>query len=104
MKHQLSLLIGLSLTIWAAAQEWSRFRGPNGSGLAAPAPNIPVKFSESDFNWKIDLPGTGHSCPSIWGDHLFIPSSDPASARRTLLCINTRDGSEFWHKDFDSHT
>jgi outer membrane protein assembly factor BamB len=104
MKHFSFTLILFCLSIWTYGDNWARFRGPNGSGLAAPAPNVPVQFSAADFKWKIELPGTGHSSPSVWGDHLFVSCSDAASARRTLMCINTKDGSEFWHKDFDSHT
>jgi outer membrane protein assembly factor BamB len=104
MKYLTFTILVLSLSLPLSADDWPRFRGPNGSGLAAPSPSIPVQFSASDYKWKIDLPGSGHSSPSVWGDRLFVTCSDPASARRTLLCINTKDGSEFWHKDFDSHT
>ncbi|HEV8606040.1 MAG TPA: PQQ-binding-like beta-propeller repeat protein [Tepidisphaeraceae bacterium] len=104
MKHRLFTLLFLCASLPASAQEWTRFRGPNGSGLAAPAPGIPVQLSPSDINWKIELPGIGHSSPTLWGNRLFITCSEAASARRTLLCINSTDGSIFWQKDFDSHT
>ena len=49
--------------LWPAlvgAQEWTRFRGPNGTGLSKADPNaIPVTWTESDYNWKVKLPGTG---------------------------------------------
>lgn len=37
-----------------AAQEWTRLRGPNGGGISH-AKTIPTKWSEKDFNWKIEL-------------------------------------------------
>ena len=48
-------------------QQWSRFRGPNGQGISY-AENIPIKWTEKDYNWKVTLPGTGHSSPVIWQD------------------------------------
>ena len=51
----------------AASQEWTRFRGPNGSGISD-ATTVPVKWTEKDFNWTADLPGQGHSSPVVWGD------------------------------------
>lgn len=59
-----------------AAQEWTRFRGPNGTG-ASDAATIPVKWTEADYNWKIELPGLGHSSPAIWGDKVFLLSARP---------------------------
>ncbi len=43
-----SLLIGvLAGANSASAQDWSRFRGPNGSGVSD-ATTVPVKWSEKD--------------------------------------------------------
>ncbi|WP_158545501.1 PQQ-binding-like beta-propeller repeat protein [Bremerella cremea] len=85
----------------ASAQEWTRFRGPNGSGVA-PAANIPSSFTEADFNWKTKLPGTGHSSPAIWGDRLFLMSADPETAVRYVLGIDTQTGKIVWQKQFPS--
>ena len=55
MKHScLALLAAAALTADAGAQEWSRFRGPDGTGISR-AKNVPVKWTEKDFNWKIKL-------------------------------------------------
>src|SRR5207244_13304614 len=43
-----------------AEEEWSRFRGPNGQGQSE-ATTIPTTWTEADYNWKIELPGIGHS-------------------------------------------
>jgi outer membrane protein assembly factor BamB len=84
----------------ASAQEWTRFRGPNGSGISD-AKSVPVEWTEKDYNWVADLPGRGHSSPVIWGDKLFVTSCDEESAARHLLCIHTRDGTVAWRKDFE---
>lgn len=82
-----------------SAQEWTRFRGPNGSGIAA-GNAIPSAFTPSEINWRTELPGTGHSSPSIWKDRAFLVSADPQSASRYVLGIDTTSGDILWQKKF----
>lgn len=81
------------------AQEWTRFRGPNGSGLSD-AKTIPTTWSEKDFNWKLALPGTGHSSPVLWGEKVFITSADEKRGTFFVLCFNATDGRKLWQKDY----
>ena len=55
------LLFGAIGKIGLAADNWPGFRGPNGAaaGDTKDAATIPTKWSKSDYNWKIELPGTG---------------------------------------------
>ncbi|QDU94246.1 outer membrane protein assembly factor BamB family protein [Lignipirellula cremea] len=92
-----SLLANVSL-----AQEWTRFRGPNGAGVAASGSGIPSVWEPDDYNWKAELPGIGHSSPVIWGEKIFLLSADPDTAMRYLVCLSTRDGSQLWRRDFKS--
>jgi len=50
----------------ASGQEWTRFRGPNGSGVSAEK-SIPTHLSDAHVSWKVELPGVGHSSPVLWG-------------------------------------
>ena len=83
-----------------SAQEWTRFRGPNGQGHSN-AKNIPVKWSQTDYLWTADLPGTGHSSPVVWGDRLFITCCDQKQARASILALSTADGKTLWKKDYE---
>lgn len=89
----------LSLHTQSRAQEWTRFRGPNGSGVSD-AKSIPVEWTEADYNWEIDLPGLGHASPVLWGEKIFIHSADANQKKRYLICINAVDGSTIWKKAF----
>ena len=81
------------------AQEWTRFRGPNGAGQSD-ATTIPTKWTDNDINWKIDLPGIGHSSPVIWGDRIFVNSADPANGTRMLFAVAAKDGKVIWKRDY----
>jgi outer membrane protein assembly factor BamB len=82
----------------AGAENWPRFRGPNGEGIA-PDKGVPVQWTEADgVLWKTSLPGTGHSSPVIWGDRLFVQSA--TQAERVLACLRVSDGKVLWtHKE-----
>ena len=55
------LVVSVFLLVSVAhGQEWPRFRGPNGQGISYDK-TIPVKWTEKDYNWKVKLPGGGHS-------------------------------------------
>ena len=94
--------VALSLGLFvgnAAAQEWTRFRGPNGTGVSE-AKTVPGSWTDKDYNWVAKLPGIGHSSPVIWKDKIFLLSADPKSAMRHVLCLNTADGAVQWQKDY----
>jgi outer membrane protein assembly factor BamB len=92
-------LLGFVLAGDARGQEWTRFRGPNGSGLT-PATTIPVRWTDKDYNWKVSLSGVGHSSPVLWGDRLFLTSAAEESGQRFVVCLRTRDGQRLWSRTF----
>jgi outer membrane protein assembly factor BamB len=92
----------VSATLSAAAENWDRFRGPNGTGVSDAA-GIPVEWTEADYLWKKTLPGVGHSSPVIWGERLFVTSGDPDTAEQIVLAFDARTGEQIWQKRFASH-
>ena len=94
------LLLSLLLTcIDSLAQEWTRFRGPNGSGISATI-NFPLKWTVNDYNWQIDLPMMGSSSPVLWGKRLYLMGDHADNLQRSLLCINTDSGRILWRRDY----
>ncbi|MBX3411724.1 MAG: PQQ-binding-like beta-propeller repeat protein [Pirellulales bacterium] len=81
------------------AQEWTRFRGPNGTGVVESA-GIPVTWTADDYNWVAKLPGLGHSCPVLWGDRIFLTSASEDGTTRTAICLDTT-GKILWTKEYD---
>jgi outer membrane protein assembly factor BamB len=95
-----ALLVPMLAPCSAVAQEWSRFRGPNGTGVSA-ASTIPVQFSPGDYNWRVELPGRGHSSPVVWGGKVFVTSAEEQTGKRHVLCLLTKDGKELWRRTYD---
>lgn len=86
-----------------AAQQWTRFRGPNGSGQSDAA-TIPATWSTKDYNWRVKLPGIGYSSPVIWGSRIFVTSAVEEDATRIIRCLDTSDGGLIWKRQFESTT
>jgi outer membrane protein assembly factor BamB len=84
-----------------AFADWPRFRGPNGSGVDATA-NTPATFTDKDYNWKIDLPGIGHSSPVIIGKKIFITCAETDGSMRYLVCADLDTGKTLWKKEYAS--
>ncbi len=83
----------------AGAQEWTRFRGPNGTGLAT-SKGVPVAWTAQDFRWRVPIAGASHSQPVIWGDKIFLLTALDAGKERVLLCLDKRDGRELWRQGY----
>jgi len=64
------------------------------------ADTIPVKWTEKDYNWKVTLPGGGHSSPVIWQDKVFVTSGDQKAGRGILLALRVSDGKVLWQKEY----
>lgn len=94
-----ALILTALLSTKSTAQEWTRFRGPNGTGISA-AKNIPVTWTEQDFRWRVAIPGESHSQPVIWGDKIFLLTALDSGKERALLCLRKNTGDVVWTKKY----
>jgi outer membrane protein assembly factor BamB len=93
-----ALVLIASLAGLARADNWERFRGPNGTGTSDDK-DIPLKFGpDENVLWKAELPGVGNSSPVVWGKHLFLHLCSKDGKQRSLLCLDTADGKVRWEK------
>jgi len=96
--------MGMMLIAWSAglqpaqADNWPRFRGPNGQGISMDK-GIPCTWSPQEYQWKVTLPGGGHSSPVVWDDRVFITCADDRTPQGILLCLRAADGGELWRKE-----
>jgi len=76
--------------------QWSRFRGPNGSGVDS-SMGYPVQFSATkNVAWKTSVP-YGQSSPVVVGTRLFGTASE--GERLITFCLDTQTGRELWKRD-----
>jgi outer membrane protein assembly factor BamB len=87
----------------ADAENWPRFRGPNGAGQSDSS-GIPTKWEPGNFLWKRPLANVGHSSPVIWNDRLFITSGDPKTGAQIVSAFDVASGKPLWEKRFDAGT
>jgi outer membrane protein assembly factor BamB len=75
--------------------DWSRFRGPNGSGISS-ATTIPVEFGPAkNLVWRLDLP-QGHSSPILYGNRIYL--SGFRGDTLVTVAIDRDKGAILWEK------
>ena len=85
-----------ALLACAHAGDWSRFRGPNGSGVAETT-GLPEKFGpEINVIWKTALP-QGHSSPVLTADRVFLTAVD--HDKLYTLCLSRETGRILWRRE-----
>ena len=92
------LLLWISLASVLNAANWPMWRGAGGSGVTSEK-NLPVKWSATEnIAWKIDLPQRGNSTPVTWGNRIFLTQPLEKEQRRTLICLDRRNGKLLWQR------
>lgn len=82
-----------------AAENWPRFRGPNGQGDGGEM-GIPAAWSDADVAWKIELGGTGHSSPVVWDETVYVTFADTDGSKGVLMAVGASDGAVLWQKEY----
>ncbi|MBN1362487.1 MAG: PQQ-binding-like beta-propeller repeat protein, partial [Sedimentisphaerales bacterium] len=93
------LLPILLLATTTRAQQWTRFRGPNGQG-PADAQAIASEWKSSDYAWRATLPGEGLSSPVVWADKVFVTSCHESGPVGLVLALDAGTGDILWQKTY----
>jgi outer membrane protein assembly factor BamB len=80
-------------------EPWARWRGADGAGQGGDA-TFPVTWTEDDWAWATDLPGTGNASPVVWQGRIYTASADPDAHVRTVTCHALADGRLLWEQKF----
>ncbi len=78
----------------AIADDWTRFRGPNGSGTA-PDENLPVELSAATAAWTREVP-FGQSSPIAVRSTVFLTALDGDTL--VTAAYDARTGEEKWRR------
>ena len=75
---------------------WSRFRGPNGSGVSI-STRLPTEFGpDTNVVWKTELP-FGHSSPALTRERVFLTAA--RGERLVTICLDRRTGRILWERE-----
>jgi len=81
--------------IAAEPPDWSRFRGPNGSGIST-ATKVPTEFGPGkNLLWKLPLP-QGHSSPILHGDRIYLTALRDGTL--VTIAIDRGTGRILWER------
>jgi outer membrane protein assembly factor BamB len=77
------------------AEDWSRFRGPNGAGVSL-SRGLPVEFGPGkNLDWAADVP-FGRSSPAFAGDRIFLTATE--GGRLVTLALDRSSGKVLWRQ------
>ena len=113
LRATLAVVATTILCFSAQAQEsqnnnWSRFRGEDGSGISNSS--APTEWSpDENIRWKTALPGAGCSSPIVVDGKVFVTCysgygesrddvGNKEDLKRHVVCIDQKTGKELWSK------
>jgi len=100
MRHRFLgiVLVLLTLTAGAQAEDWPGWRGPRGDGTSLET-NVSTRWSATEnVQWKVAIPGKGHSSPIVWGERVFVTTCIEEDNQRVLLCLDRVTGKVLWER------
>src|SRR6266404_508437 len=92
-------IASLSLST-VVAEDWSQFRGPNGTGVSITT-GLPTEFGpEKNVVWKTPLP-PGHSSPVLTRNRIFITahSNEKENHKLFVICLDRQSGKPVWQRE-----
>jgi outer membrane protein assembly factor BamB len=78
------------------AENWANWRGPTFNG-SSPEKNLPASFSKTEnVIWTAPMPGPSGSTPIIWGESVFVASTDGTERSLIALAFDRKSGKQLW--------
>src|SRR5262245_12308404 len=103
-KNQLKIVALLAallcLATAVAAEDWSQFRGPNGTGVSVTT-GLPTEFGpDNNVVLKATLP-PGHSSPVLTRNHIFLTahSAEKENHKLFVICLERQTGKQLWQRE-----
>lgn len=97
--NRLPLLFAFFLSLFAAgADDWTRFRGPNGSGVSTDA-GFPTEFHQrKNVVWRTAV-RPGKSSPVLTRRHVFLTAIE--NGKLFTQCFDRETGKLLWERSVD---
>ncbi|NEW81306.1 MAG: PQQ-binding-like beta-propeller repeat protein [Mariniphaga sp.] len=86
------ILLFLHLSSAAQIRSWTHFRGNNLDGIAADN-RVPLFWNDStNIIWKSDIKGKGWSSPVVYGDQIWVTTSNVGGKEMSAVCVDFNSG------------
>jgi len=98
-----ALSLGFAATVLAVQSaspaHWPHWRGPFLNGSTDEAA-VPADFSKTNtVRWVAPMPGPAGATPIIWGDHVFVSSTDRPNKTLVALALDRPTGKVLWQQE-----
>jgi len=96
LRRSTSLVLCVLFGTILQAGNWPQWRGPDLNG-SSPETGLAERWGPSEnVAWRTVLPGPAGSTPVVWGDRVFLSSTDSASKGLVAMCVDARSGDILW--------
>ncbi len=103
MARLMLFVVAMAWSGGARAEEWPRWRGPEGNAVSDQAP-LPVRWStQQNVRWSARISGEGSSSPIVWKDRLFLTSALDDGTRRVIHCLKHSTGKTLWSRELEDN-
>ena len=90
------LVVATAVSFVASDTDWSRFRGPNGTGVSNTS-GLPAEFGpDKNVVWKTTVP-SGHSSPVLTDTRIFMTGAE--GQKLFVLALDRATGKELWRQE-----
>jgi outer membrane protein assembly factor BamB len=95
-RYIFTFVVAFFCVIKSPADDWSQFRGPNGTGVSNTT-SLPVEFGPGrNVVWKTPLP-QGHSSPALSRDRIFMTGFE--GNKLFTICVDRKTGKLLWQRE-----
>jgi outer membrane protein assembly factor BamB len=96
LRRKLAALNLAAVAVTVVGADWPAWRGPDMNGISREK-ELPLRWSTNqNVRWRVPLPDRGNSTPIVWGDRVFLTQGIEKESRRTVMCLDRREGRLLW--------
>jgi outer membrane protein assembly factor BamB len=83
----------------ASAEDWVRFRGPNGQGISSES-QLPLHWTTTEHvAWRTPIPGEAWSSPIVYQNDIYLTTATDGGAVCRVLCVDRNTGDIRWNTE-----
>ncbi len=77
--------------VYSQDNNWTHFRGSNLNGIAMTG-DVPLVWNDSNFKWKTEIHGKGHSSPVVYDNQIWLTTATTDGKELYAVCTDYLTG------------